>query len=180
MTAMNTEHSMSTVSKRALLSSVAALAVFVPLSVSCASPEKIEADHRDDRTELRHEQSEEEAKMDRDHREERVDLNAQQARENVDIDARAAKNDATNEAEQARFVVDARESLAKLDARIAELRRRGKTVDQVALNARAAVATHIETCANDRTMSKEAWTVHHEELKAQLVVLDTQVKRLEA
>jgi hypothetical protein len=176
---MNTAHLMSTGSKHAFFSSVAALAVLAPLSGACASPAKIEADHRDDRSELRHEQVEEEAKMDRDHREERVDQNARQARENVDVDARAAKNDATKEAEQARFVVDARESLAKLDARIAELRRKGKPVDQVALNARAAVATHIETCANDNMMSKEAWTVHHEELKAQLVVLDTQVQRLE-
>ncbi len=171
---------MSTVSKHAFFSSVAALAVLAPLSVACASPEKVEADHRDERTDLRHEQTEEQAKMDRDHREERVDQNAQQARENVDVDARAAKSEVTNEADQARFIVDARESLAKLDARIAELRRRGKPVDQVALNARAAVSTHIETCANDRTMAKEAWTVHHEELKAQLVVLDTQVKRLES
>lgn len=171
---------MSIVSKHALFSTLAALAALAPLSVSCASPDKIEADHRDERADLKTEQTEEQAKMDRDHREERVDQNAQQARENVDVDARAAKNEVNNEADQARFVVDARESLAKLDARIAELRRKGKPVDQVTLNARAAVATHIETCANDRMMTKEAWTVHHEELKAQLVALDTQVKRLES
>lgn len=171
---------MSMVSQQSFFSTVLALAVLAPLTASCASPDKIEAEQRSDRAELKHDQTEEHAAMERDHREERVDQNAEQARENVDVDVRAAKNEVSNEAEQAHVLVDARESLAKLDARIAELRRKGKPVDQVALNARAAVATHIDACANDRQMSKDAWSVHHNELKAQLVVLETQVKRLES
>lgn len=82
------------------------------------------------------------------------------------------------EAEQSTFAIDAKEKLAKLDARLLELERLGRSIDDSTMRAHDEVARHIAAC-DDEIMSRETWLKHKEQVAVELPALSNQVKREE-
>lgn len=160
---------------------IALFAVVATIGTGCATttdPDKVAAEHSEERIELADDQNKEHAAMDRGQQEERIELAADQARENVDIAAKDVKKDVTQEAEQAKFAIDSREQLAKFDARVAELRKLGKPVDESTTRARNVIAARIDACDNE-ILDKAAWTAQRDVIVSELKALDNQIGRME-
>lgn len=165
---------------KTIATSLFAVVASLSLGVGCATtnPDKLAAEHSEERIELADDQNKEHAKVDREQQEERIELAADQARENVDVAAKDVKKDVTQEAEQAKFAIDAREQLAKFDARIAELRKLGKPVDESTARARNVIAARIDACDNE-VLEKASWTAQRDVITSELKALDNQLGRIE-
>ncbi|HEY1098112.1 MAG TPA: hypothetical protein VGF99_04260 [Myxococcota bacterium] len=155
-------------------------AVVATIGMGCATtdPDKLAAKHSEERIELADDQNKEHAAVDREQQEERIELAADQARENVNASEKGVKREVGQEAEQAKFAIDARERLAKFDARMAELRKLGKPVDESTARARNVIAARIDAC-DDEILDKQSWTAQRDVIKSELDALDNQIDRIE-
>ncbi len=163
------------------IAALSLFAVVATLGAGCATtndPDKLAAEHSEERIELADDQNKEHAAVDRAQQEERIELAADQARENVNASAKEVKRDVNQEAEQAKFAIDSREQLAKFDARMVELRKVGKPIDESTARARNVIAARIDAC-DDEVLEKASWTAQRDVITSELKALDNQLVRIE-
>lgn len=139
--------------------------------IGCTTADKSVAEsQRDERSDLSADQSEQRAAFERKQQDERSGLTADQAHEIVE-------GEMANVGDQRNFAIDARERLAKLDARVVELRKNGRRVDDGAMAARDAIVTHIAVF-DDEVMARTVWTTHKDQLNSELSALSNRLDQI--